>query len=313
MALYVVGNHTHNLAQRYAKKLNCAALTYTPTHFADTELALSFNQSPDLSDADVLLIHQCDGAKDINAQLFELLMVTTHLRMHNVRTIIGLLPYLPYARQTKIICHTLASTPLFHALLTNAGINTIIAADIHEHTNQVTGMQLGTSINCASWWAEIIRNNFNNEINEGRLCLVAPDKGAQPYVETLANMLSLPSAVVTKERLKQDHATAISIEGIVHGMHALIIDDIVDTGHTAVGACNLLLGHKAHAVSACFTHAVLSPGALDHLTCSPLKHIFLTNTLCQRPLVHPHVTYTDIHDFLAAQVATHLATLLPKE
>lgn len=313
MALYVVGNHTHNLAQRYAQHLNCSAITYTTTHFADAELAISFDQNQNLNGANILLVHQFDSSKDINAQLFELLIVTTHLRTHNVGTIIGLLPYLPYARQTKTSTHAIAGAPLLKTLLSTCGLNHIIAADIHEQANQITSVEQGISINCASWWADIIQSNFSNEITEKTLCLVAPDKGAEHYVETLAQILNVPMAVVTKERLKQDHATAVSIDGTVRGMHALIVDDIVDTGHTALGAFNLLHEHKSSSVSACFTHAVLSPGALDRLTCSHLKHIFLTNTLYQRQFSHPHVTTLDIHDFLAQQVSAELVTLLPKE
>ena len=198
-------------------------------------------------------------------------------------------------------------------LLSTCGLNHIIAADIHEQANQITSVEQGISINCSSWWAGIIQSNFSKEIAEKTLCLVAPDKGAEHYVKTLSQALNVPMAVVTKERLKQDHATAVSIDGTVRGKHALIIDDIVDTGHTALGAFNLARQHKAHSISACFTHAVLSPGALDRLTCSPIKHIFLTNTLIPRKFSHPHVTTLDIHDFLAQQVSAELATLLSKE
>lgn len=313
MALYVVGNHNHNLAQRYAKKLNATALTYTTTHFADTEMALSFSQNPELSKANVLFIHQYDGTKDINNQLMELLMVATHLRMRGADNLIGFLPYLPYTRQTKTVGHTLPSTPIFQSLIKAAGINHLVAADIHEHSEYITGIQQGISINCGTWWAEIIRTHFGKELGQGRLCLIAPDKGAVPYITALAKLLDVPTAFVTKQRLHQDRATALSVEGNVKGLHTIIVDDIVDTGHTAIGAYNLLHAHKALSVSACFTHGVLSPGALDRLTGGQLKQIFITNTLRERPLLHPHITSTDIHDFLAAQVSALLPTLLPKE
>lgn len=310
MALYIVGNAAQNLTQRYARTLGMSPFEYTVTHFADTEIALSFPEHMLIDNAQILLIYQFQSGTDINAALFELLMVTTHLRMRGVATIIGILPYLPYARQERTIGLTAAGAPIFRSLLTTAGIDELVAADTHDHGNRIVGPSPYTSLSCVSWWADVIRNHFKKEIENKTLCLVAPDKGAQAYVAAIGAMLNAPTALITKQRLHQDHATALSLHGNVNGMTVLIVDDIVDTGHTALSACDLLLASNAASVSACFTHAILSPGALDRLAQSPLDRIFLTNTVREQALTNARMAYADVHDFLAAQLTTTLPTIL---
>lgn len=313
MSLYVVGNRLQSLAQRYAHRLGCGLLLYESSSFADTESLLSFDKHQSIAGYDVVFIFNIKRTEPTNAQLFELLKVTTYLRMQGVGSIVAYLPYLPYSRQTATVENSPAGLPLIHSLFAAVGINQIISADIHEPAFRVAGVPPAHEISCADWWVSVIQKQFKDDLAAKKICLVAPDKGFSSYTAMLAGRLGVSAATVTKQRTRKNHATAIALEGAVDNMHAIIIDDIVDTAQTATSACDLLLAHGATHVSACFTHPVLSSGGSDRLACSPIKHIFVANTLLEPEQHTPRITYLDIHSFLAEHIKKLLTTLLPKD
>jgi len=71
----------------------------------------------------------------------------------------------------------------------------------------------------------------------------------------------------------------MQVIGEVKGRSCLIVDDLCDTAGTLVAAAEKLVAAGATRVAACFTHAVLSGSAVARLDASPLKEIFITDTI----------------------------------
>ena len=69
------------------------------------------------------------------------------------------------------------------------------------------------------------------------------------------------------------------IIGDVQGKNCVIIDDMIDTAGTLCAAAKALQEQGAVDVYACATHAVLSGPALQRITDSPLKKVFITDTI----------------------------------
>ena len=63
------------------------------------------------------------------------------------------------------------------------------------------------------------------------------------------------------------------------GLHAVIIDDMIDTGGTVVAAAELLREAGALSVRALATHGVLSPPAAERFQTDALNEVVITNTL----------------------------------
>jgi ribose-phosphate pyrophosphokinase len=60
-----------------------------------------------------------------------------------------------------------------------------------------------------------------------------------------------------------------------------MVDDIVDTGHTILGAVDLLKSHGAKAIYICVTHPVFSQQAITRIEKSHVQQFFVTDTIEQ--------------------------------
>jgi ribose-phosphate pyrophosphokinase len=75
----------------------------------------------------------------------------------------------------------------------------------------------------------------------------------------------------------------MNLIGEVKGMHAIILDDMVDTAGTLVEAAVALDSKGAREVHACCVHPVLSGPAVQRLNGSIIRELTVTNTIPLRP------------------------------
>ena len=95
----------------------------------------------------------------------------------------------------------------------------------------------------------------------------------------MANGFGAPIAVVAKKRVAIDQSQALALEGDVAGKTVVLVDDIINTGVTAVEAAKKALANGAACVVACFTHPVLSEGAVALLEKSPIEKVWVGDTI----------------------------------
>ena len=86
-------------------------------------------------------------------------------------------------------------------------------------------------------------------------------------------------AIIDKRRSGPNVAEVMHIIGDVKGKNCFIIDDMIDTAGTLCAAATALQEQGAADVYACATHAVLSGPALQRITESPLKKVYITDTI----------------------------------
>ena len=63
--------------------------------------------------------------------------------------------------------------------------------------------------------------------------------------------------------------------------HAILIDDIIDTGGTIAAASRILKERGAKTVSVVATHGIFSDGSVETLKDAPIDEIVVTDTLAQ--------------------------------
>ena len=127
-------------------------------------------------------------------------------------------------------------------------------------------------------WAEVIDQEFS-DYQRSSLCILSPDKGGVARARRLADLVGASFASVKKKRVGYDESVAVSLNGDVDGKIVVLVDDIVDTGRTAVEAAELATKHGAQSMFACFAHAVLSGGALEKIKESCFKRVWVTDSL----------------------------------
>jgi ribose-phosphate pyrophosphokinase len=109
---------------------------------------------------------------------------------------------------------------------------------------------------------------------------VTADLGYAKKGRNFAQTLGIPMAFVEKRRTGNDaNAEALTVIGDVAGKTVIVVDDEVDTAGSVAGAIKILKESGAGDIYLCFTHAVLSPPAVDRLRELPIKEIVTTNSI----------------------------------
>src|SRR5690606_32917572 len=74
-------------------------------------------------------------------------------------------------------------------------------------------------------------------------------------------------------------AHAMHLIGDVKDKHAIIVDDMIDTAGTLTQAATAVLEHGASEVYAAASHPVLSGPAIERISNSVLKRVFVTDSI----------------------------------
>ncbi|MBL4850321.1 MAG: ribose-phosphate pyrophosphokinase [Planctomycetes bacterium] len=100
--------------------------------------------------------------------------------------------------------------------------------------------------------------------------LGAPDAGRAKWVQSLANDLGVPAALVTKRRIDDGVVEITGLEGQVSGKRVVIYDDMIRTGGTLLKAAEAYRAAGATSCYAVTTHLVVPDDAAERLLASGL-------------------------------------------
>ena len=127
--------------------------------------------------------------------------------------------------------------------------------------------------------SSLLAETFIDTHSKENIVVVSPDHGGVTRARMVANVLGAPLAIIDKRRPKPNVAEIQNIIGDVKGMRAIMIDDMIDTAGTTVGAANAAMEKGAKSVTAIATHGVLSGPAIERLKSAPIKNLVVTDTI----------------------------------
>ncbi|MFH1254513.1 MAG: ribose-phosphate diphosphokinase [bacterium] len=314
MSLLVVSCLKSQLADDFANALDVPLIQVSYGLFADTEVYVDVKESELISGSEILFVHQfflsdprCNGS--INDQLTNLLIACDLLRNIGARKITTILPYLAYSRQDESFGGKFAGpVKLMGRFLKAAGIDSVFACDLHsEKLFDLFQIQL-EEISLVDFWAEQLRSLFKEEIDKNLVCIASPDIGGLNRANRIAQILNVPVVYLEKKRINPDNPVALCLHGDVNSKTVIIVDDIIDTGRTAIQASLMLKMHGATKIIGVFTHAVFSPGIIDRLTKSDFYKIYITNSLLnsfEKP--HKKISVCSINKYLIQKISEKLS------
>lgn len=267
----IAGSASSALAGQVARYLKVSLTPTENKRFADGETYVRIKKK--VRNDDVFVIQSV--CPPVNDNLVELLVTIDALRRANAGRVNVVAPYLGYSRQDrKVVSREPITAKLVANLISVAGADRIFSVDLHK--DQIQGfydIPVDHFVGYPFFADYFKRKGIKN------LVIVAPDVGAIDHARKMATLLGAPIAFIDKRRIAHNRAEAMRVIGDVKGMVCILLDDIIDTGGTILGAAEALLAEGAKETRICATHPLLSKDAPDKLEASAVKEILFLNTI----------------------------------
>lgn len=258
--------------------------------FNNQELFVSLNGHQNLVGQEVLLVQSI--CHNIHNELIELLMLADAVRRAGAVRVVALSPFLPYMRQDKQKEGAAFSPYVLTKLFESVGIHALITFDIHKvQLLEILAFKI-YHLEAQSLFMPIIR-----QYDQQKTIIVAPDAGGLERAQSYAHALRLPLIAMHKKRWAHGGCEIIGFSDDLSGKHALIIDDIVDTGETLKQVTSELIKHKAVRVDAFVTHALLTPAIFQVLRAAGLRYLYTTDS-CNISWAHDSLRQLSIKELV---------------
>ncbi|KAF5344289.1 hypothetical protein D9758_012348 [Tetrapyrgos nigripes] len=274
----LTGNSHPELAQAVADRLNVPLVSCTVRNFSNGEIDVKIFES--VRDEDVFIIQS--GCADANDNLMELLILISACKTASARRITAVIPCFPYARMDK---KDKSRAPITAKLVANmlvvAGCDHVITMDLHA--SQIQGF---FDIPVDNLFSEPLMLSYIKRYIEGwqNAIIVSPDAGGAKRVTAIADKLGVEFALINRKRdgRKEDAPERMEIlVGDVKDKVAIMVDDMIDSGHTLTLAARTLAEKGAKSVHALISHGLLSETNFNVIDELPIEQLVVTNTIPQ--------------------------------
>ena len=264
--------NSEELGKKIAKNLGTKLTSIKFTRFADGEVMIKSEQS--VRNKDVYVV--ASTSKPVNDNLMNLLIFVDSLKRASAKNITAVIPYYGYARQDrKVEGRQPISAKLVANLLETAGVNKVIAVDLHNPS-----IQGFFDIPLDDLRGQYIFAPYVNKIKED-IVIVSPDHGGAVRARLLNNLVKKEGniAIVDKTRIGINKTEVSGILGDVSGKKAIIIDDMIDTGGTIIKASKALIDNGAKDVIVLSTHGLFSKGLESFEECNSISKVIVTDSI----------------------------------
>ena len=272
----IAGNANIPLAQGIAEACFATLVPAKITTFADGETSVEFLEN--VRGEDVFIVQST--STPVNDSLMELLVMIDAARRSSASRITAVIPYFGYARQDrKSASRTPITAKLVANLLVTAGADRILTMDLHAGQIQGFFDIPVDDLTSRVVFAKDIKRNVDT--TEGTV-FVSPDAGGAVRARKFADMFYADIAIVDKMRPEAGKSEVMNLIGDVKGKHAILVDDIVDSGGTLCKAAEAIMKAGALSVRAYITHGVLSGEACQKVEKSVLDELVVTDSIANR-------------------------------
>ena len=240
--------------------------------FSDGEIWVKYEEN--VRGQDVFIIQSTNGPSE---NIIELALMADAAVRASASTVNIIMPYFGYGRQDrKDQPRVPISSRVMIDIFTIMGADRIVTMDLHS--TQIQGF---AKIPFDHLYSRMVLMKAISDLglDPKRSVVLAPDVGSAAISQAYAKRLKMHFALIDKRRFAPNQAKVSHLIGDLENMDVLIIDDMIDTAGTTVGAANAAMEKGAKSVTAIATHGVLSGPATERLKSAPIKNLVVTDTI----------------------------------
>jgi len=266
------GRSNPELAKKIANSADCQLGDISIKTFSDGEIWVKYEEN--VRGQDVFIIQSTNGPSE---NIIELALMTDAAVRASASTVNIIMPYFGYGRQDrKDQPRVPISSRVMIDIITSMGADRIVTMDLHS--TQIQGF---AKIPFDHLYSRMVLMKAISDLglDPKRSVVLAPDVGSAAISQAYAKRLKMHFALIDKRRFAPNQAKVSHLIGDLDSMDVLIIDDMIDTAGTTVGAANAAMEKGAKSVTAIATHGVLSGPAIERLKSAPIKNLVVTDTI----------------------------------
>ena len=279
----ITGNANPKLAMEIAEHCFATLVPAKISTFADGESSVEFLEN--IRGEDVFIVQST--CSPVNDSLMELMVMIDAAKRSSASRITAVMPYYGYARQDrKSASRTPITAKLVANLITKSGADRILTMDLHA--GQIQGFfdipvdDLTIRVVFAKDIKKTIGIIDEPDVEQVGTVFVSPDAGGVVRARKFADMFNGDIAIVDKRRPEAGKSEVMNLIGDVKGKHAILVDDIVDSGGTLCNAAQAIIDAGALSVRAYITHGVLTGEACQKVEKSALAELVVTDSIPNR-------------------------------
>ena len=279
----ITGNANPKLAMEIAEHCFATLVPANISTFADGESSVEFLEN--IRGEDVFIVQST--CSPVNDSLMELMVMIDAAKRSSASRITAVMPYYGYARQDrKSASRTPITAKLVANLITKSGADRILTMDLHA--GQIQGFfdipvdDLTSRVVFAKDIKKTIGIIDEPDVEQVGTVFVSPDAGGVVRARKFADMFNGDICVVDKRRPEAGKSEVMNLIGDVKGKHAILVDDIVDSGGTLCNAAQAIIDAGALSVRAYITHGVLTGEACQKVEKSALAELVVTDSIPNR-------------------------------
>lgn len=213
--------------------------------------------------------------------LMNLCLATDALRNMGVGNIEAFIPYMPYARQDRVMA---TGEPLSIKVIANI-INSLDLdkVTIFDAHSDVTPALIN---HCRNIPNHVMVRHFLKELNLSDFILVSPDLGAYKKIDKLAEALNYKGEIAVGIKVRNLETGEIIksdvLAGDLNGKNCIVVDDICDGGRTFIELAAALKAKHAGNLYFIASHGIFSHNALDRLKEAGYKNVCSSNSIFKK-------------------------------
>lgn len=282
------------LAEKIAKKLRIKLGSVEIKRFLDLECRVWIKEN--VTGKEVCILQSLSMVADQN--LMELCLMGNAVLGLGAKSIAAIIPWLGYSKQDKEFRKGEAvSSQLVAKFIESANFSKVITLELHSELIKkyfsIPILELSTK--------KILADNIDNFQS---YIVISPDKGGISRSDAFAKYLNLPISYLDKARdLSSGEVKILGIDKDIKNKKAVIFDDMINTGSTAVETARFLKNQGIKKIIFLATHAILSGEASKRLQESAIDEVVVSDTIfISKEKIFPKLKIISVSDLIAGSM-----------